>query len=137
MKRILILGAGPCGLSAAWELMDRDLEIVVIEKQDQVGGLGRTYEHKGFRFDVGGHRFITSSNSLLERVCELMGDELISSERRSIILLRGQQFQYPLSAADFLKKLPLWICARILIDYLVEVARMKLSPKPDVSFEDW
>jgi protoporphyrinogen oxidase len=137
MKRIVILGAGPCGLAAAWELIDRDLEVVVIEKEAQVGGLGRTFEYNGFRFDVGGHRFITASNALLQRVCNLMGDELITSTRRSIILLRGEQFQYPLSAGDFLHKLPLWTCMRIVADYLIEVARMKLHPQPDISFEDW
>ena len=137
MKRVAILGAGPCGLSAAWELIDRGLEVTVIEKEEQVGGLGQTFEYKGFRFDVGGHRFITASNALLQRVCDLMGDELITSNRRSAILLRGQQLQYPLSAPDILKKLPLSVCVRILADYLVEALRMKLSPKPDISFEDW
>jgi protoporphyrinogen oxidase len=137
MKRIVILGAGPCGLAAAWELIDRDMEVVVIEKEAQVGGLGRTFEYNGFRFDVGGHRFITASNALLQRVCNLMGDELITSTRRSIILLRGEQFQYPLSAGDFIHKLPLWTCMRIVADYLIEVARMKLHPQPDISFEDW
>src|SRR5205807_9125628 len=137
MKRIVILGAGPCGLAAAWELIDRDMEVVVIEKEAQVGGLGRTFEYNGFRFDVGGHRFITASNALLQRVCNLMGDELITSTRRSVILLRGQEFQYPLSAADLLKKLPVWVCVRIILDYLTQIARMKLNPKPDISFEDW
>jgi protoporphyrinogen oxidase len=137
MKKVVVLGAGLCGLSAAWELIGQDYEIALIERDEVVGGLGRTFEHEGFRFDVGGHRFITSSNSLLQRVCDLMGDELINSERRSVILLRGQQFQYPLSAPDILKKLPLWICARIVVDYLIEAARMKFNPQPDISFEDW
>lgn len=137
MKRVVILGAGPCGLAATWELMNRSCEVTVIEKENQVGGLGRTFEYKGYRFDVGGHRFITGSNALLQRVCDLMGDELITSARRSVILLSGRQISYPLSASDILKKLPPWICGRILFDYTVQALRTQFAPKPDISFEDW
>ncbi len=58
METIVILGGGPCGLSAAWELSTTGKNVVVIEAQSTLGGLCKTVSYKGFNFDLGGHRFI-------------------------------------------------------------------------------
>jgi protoporphyrinogen oxidase len=58
-KQVVIIGAGPAGLTAAYELARRDLNPIVLEKGDKVGGLARTEDYKGFYFDMGGHRFFT------------------------------------------------------------------------------
>ena len=50
-KKILVLGGGPCGLSAAWELSKYGYDVTVIEKEAKVGGLCITNEYKGYRFD--------------------------------------------------------------------------------------
>ena len=55
----VIIGAGPAGLTAAWELVKNGLDVTVFEKYSLVGGIARTEEHKGYRFDIGGHRFFT------------------------------------------------------------------------------
>ena len=58
-QQTVIAGAGPAGLTAAWMLARRGVRPLVLEQDDQVGGLARTVEYKGFRFDIGGHRFFT------------------------------------------------------------------------------
>ena len=57
-KRVVIIGAGPAGLSAAVDLAEAGRPVVVLEKDERyVGGIARTVEYKGYRFDIGGHRF--------------------------------------------------------------------------------
>jgi len=58
-ERVVVVGAGPAGLTAARELTKAGLRPIVIEKRARVGGLARTETFKGFRFDMGGHRFFT------------------------------------------------------------------------------
>lgn len=66
-KRALIIGAGPAGLTAAYELLKRtDIEPIVIEKSDYVGGISKTVNYKGNRIDIGGHRFFSKSHRVLE-----------------------------------------------------------------------
>ena len=59
MKKVLIIGAGPAGLTAAYELLEKsmDYEVTVLEESDTFGGISRTVEYKGNRMDMGGHRF--------------------------------------------------------------------------------
>ena len=56
---VVIIGAGPAGLTAAYELSKSQVESVVLEKDDVVGGIARTAEYKGYLFDICGHRFFT------------------------------------------------------------------------------
>ncbi|HXN91435.1 MAG TPA: FAD-dependent oxidoreductase, partial [Candidatus Sulfotelmatobacter sp.] len=61
-KHVVVMGAGPAGLTAAYELLKRDVPVTVLEKDPkQVGGLARTVEYKGYRFDIGGHRFFSKN----------------------------------------------------------------------------
>ena len=78
---VVILGAGPAGLGAAWALAGSGARVVVLEREPEVGGLCRTHAREGYRFDMGGHRFITADRPLLDRVTRLMGDELLLAER--------------------------------------------------------
>jgi len=94
-KRVTILGGGPAGLSAGKVLTDAGLNVTVFEMADDVGGLSRTHENNGFRFDLGGHRFFTKKNQLNEFLRDLLGDELIKVDRSSKIFLRGRYFNYP------------------------------------------
>ena len=62
---VVILGAGPAGLTAAWELRKHDVPVMVLEKDPRyVGGLARTVEHHGYRFDIGGHRFFSKNQEI-------------------------------------------------------------------------
>lgn len=136
-ERAVIFGGGPCGLSAAWEFARLGVPATVIEARPKLGGLCSTTEHMGFRFDLGGHRFISKNQALVERVRGLLGDDLLVGERRSVILLNGKAFAYPLSARDLLRQNSLALNLRALLDYLYSRARCRLSPGPEVSFEDW
>ncbi|MDO8141211.1 MAG: FAD-dependent oxidoreductase [Candidatus Brocadiales bacterium] len=136
-KKILVLGGGPCGLSAAWELSKYGYGITVIEKESRVGGLCITNEYKGYRFDLGGHRFISKNKELVENVCGIMGDELLTSHRKSVILLKGKTFEYPLSAKDIFLKMDIWTNMKAFTSYLIAVFTKIVFRKKDVSFEDW
>lgn len=137
MRNIVILGAGPCGLSAAWELARNGYPVTVIEKEPQVGGLCRTISYKGFRFDLGGHRFISRSHELIRKIQQLMPDELLLKERKSATWFKGRTYPYPLSAKDVLTKLPVSISLCSLSDYLKVSLRQKFDSLPEVTFQDW
>src|ERR1700679_1802399 len=92
----VILGGGPAGLSAAWHLASRGEPVVVLEGEDRVGGLCATHERDGYRFALGGHRFVSSDLELTQRLERLLGDDLLTSTRRSVVLHHGRAFRYPL-----------------------------------------
>ena len=137
MKTVVILGGGPCGLSAAWKLSGTGKNIVVIEAQSSLGGLCKTIRYKGFNFDLGGHRFISKNDELINKIKVLMGDELLVSERVSAIRLNGREFQYPLSAGDILKQTDIRFLSGCLMDYAYQSIYKKIRHSPDTSFEDW
>ena len=137
METVVILGGGPCGLSAAWELSKTGKKVVVVEAQSSVGGLCKTKSYKGFNFDLGGHRFISKNDELINRIKALMGSDLLVSERISAIKLNGREFQYPLSSGDILKQTDIMFLAMCLVDYVYQALYKKLKDSPDTSFEDW
>lgn len=136
-EQAVILGGGPCGLSAAWEFALHGVPVTVIEAQPKLGGLCATTEYRGFRFDLGGHRFISRNRALVERVQGLLGDDLLVAERRSVIFLNGKIFHYPLSARDLVRQNPVALNLLALGDYLYRRARCGLFPRPEASFEEW
>ena len=94
--RVVIVGAGPGGLTAGYLLAKEGVQATVLESDAVVGGLSRTVEHHGYRFDVGGHRFFTKIAPVDALWKEVLGDELISVPRLSRIYYRGRFFDYPL-----------------------------------------
>src|ERR1051325_3907750 len=79
-KRAIIIGAGPAGLAAAYELLKRtDIKPIVLEKGDFLGGLSRTVNYKGNRMDIGGHRFFSKSDRVMEWWLTIL--PLIASEQ--------------------------------------------------------
>ena len=102
---VVVCGAGPAGLTAAYLLAKAGHPVTVLEADDMVGGIARTVEYKGFRFDIGGHRFFTQMPAVQALWEELLGDELIDVPRLSRIHYEGKYFQYPLQPADALRGL--------------------------------
>src|SRR5574338_92386 len=98
--RVVVCGAGPAGLTAAYLLGQAGHPVTVLEADQIVGGLARTVEHQGFRFDLGGHRFFTQLPEVQAMWEELLGDELIDVPRLSRIYYKGRYFRYPLQVAD-------------------------------------
>lgn len=134
MTRSVIIGAGPAGLAAAWELSGRGLPAVVFERDLAVGGLARTVEHKGYRFDIGGHRFFTRSPEVREIWDKILGTEFLERPRLSRIYYRGSYFDYPLEAGPTLRALGALESARIVLSW----GRARLFPLPEErTFEEW
>jgi len=132
---VVILGAGPAGLTAAWELRKHDVPTKVLEKDPKyVGGLARTVEHNGYRFDIGGHRFFSKNQEIEDTWTEILGDELLARGRLSRIFYRGRFFAYPLKAFNALWNLGPIETARCLSSYAY--ARLRPIPNPR-SLEDW
>ncbi len=134
---VLILGGGPCGLAAAWELCDRGVPSIVLERETRPGGLCATVEHRGWRFDLGGHRFITGNRELQRRVTALAGDLLLEAERKSVVLAGGKRFRYPLAAGDLLRNLGVRANVAALGGFLWERLRRRFAPRDDATFAGW
>src|SRR5256886_16090392 len=97
------MGAGPAGLTAAYELLKREVAVTVVEKDPkQVGGLARTVEHNGYRFDIGGHRFFSKNDEVEALWTEILGPEMLNRGRLSRIYYRGRFFAYPIQAVNAL-----------------------------------
>jgi protoporphyrinogen oxidase len=131
----VIAGGGPAGLTAAYELSKHGHSCIVLESDQRlVGGISRTDEYKGYRFDIGGHRFFSKSNEVNRLWREILGDELITRSRLSRIYYDRKFFHYPLKPADALLKLGVLRSFRVGMSYL----KARLAPiKPEKSFEDW
>ena len=134
---IVILGGGLAGLSAGYALACAGRRVQVLEGGSAVGGLARTIVRDGFRFDLGGHRFLTSDARVERLVRELLGDELITVPRASRIFLRGKWIEYPLRPLSALFGLGLRTSAAILLGYAAARVARQLRPTPLVSLEDW
>jgi protoporphyrinogen oxidase len=133
----VVLGGGPAGLSAAWHLARHGERVVVLEAEPQVGGLCATHEQGGYRFDLGGHRFVSSDLALTQKLESLLGPDLLTAERKSVVLHEGRAFKYPLEAGDLVRNLGLRENLRALLGYAVARGRERISPHADVTFEDW
>jgi len=131
----VIIGAGPAGLTASYELMKHDVPTTVIEKDPTyVGGLARTVEHKGYRFDIGGHRFFSKNQEVEDLWTEILGPEMLTRGRLSRIYYRGRYFAYPIKAANALWNLGPIEAVRCMASY----AKARMTPVKDPrSFEDW
>ena len=135
MENLVIIGAGPAGLGAAYELAKRGVTCTVFDKNNQVGGLARTFEYKGFRFDVGPHRFYTKNDEVNRFWHEILGKDFIPVKRLTRIYYRGKFFQYPIQPLDAFLKLGLFTSTTVALSYLKGgLFRSKEEPK---NFEEW
>ena len=116
-RETIILGGGLAGLSAGWALTQAGRGVQVLESGDTVGGLARTVKRDGFRFDLGGHRFLTTDARVERLVRELLGPELVTVPRASRIYLRDKWIEYPLKPRSALFGLGLRASAAILLGY--------------------
>jgi protoporphyrinogen oxidase len=133
-ERVVVVGAGPAGLTAARELTKAGLRPIVIEKLGTVGGLARTERFRGFRFDMGGHRFFTKLDEVKKVWHEVLGDDLLRRPRLSRIYYDHRFFYYPLRPLNALLNLGPLTAAGIVLSYL----RWQLFPHPrEDTFEEW
>jgi len=130
----LVLGGGPAGLTAAYLLAKAEHPVTVFEADFQVGGLAKTIERDGYRFDLGGHRFFTKSGEVERLWHEVLEDEFLLRPRLSRIFWNGKFLHYPLRGPDVIKKLGFVELTRVSGSYLAAT----LKPKgKEESYEEW
>ena len=132
--RALILGGGPAGLTAGYELArSGKYQVMILEKQNSWGGLARTLYHRGYRFDIGGHRWFTKNQSLNNFFKKLMGEELRTTRRISRIYLDGKYYDYPLKLGSALMTMGPLTAAKAGMDYFWTRLKGRINPRPIIS----
>ncbi|OFY71369.1 MAG: FAD-dependent oxidoreductase [Bacteroidetes bacterium RIFCSPLOWO2_12_FULL_37_12] len=134
-KHVIIIGAGPAGLTAAYLLCKKGVPVTVLESDPvYVGGLSKTVQYKGFYFDIGGHRFFSKSKEVEDFWTEILGDDLLIRNRKSRIFYNGKFYTYPLKAIEALRNLGLFTSTLCVLSYIKARIFPVKNPK---NFEDW
>lgn len=140
---VVVIGAGPAGMSAAWQLAKRGARVEVVEQDSMVGGLAKTIcRRDDFCYDYGPHTFhireTEMSRRVVSEVLSLLYDQYRVLDRGTRIFLEGEYFTYPPQIREVLRKVNLGLGCQIGLDYLYASLRYALSPaKQEDSFEDW
>src|SRR4051812_26138038 len=132
----VIIGAGPAGLTAAYELLRRDARSapLVIEATSKLGGIARTEEYKGYRFDIGGHRFFSKAEEVNQLWDEVLKKDLIRVPRASCIFFNGSYYSYPLKLTNAIYNLGAQEALMIALSYF----KWKLRPhQEEENFQQW
>ncbi|MBT4277582.1 NAD(P)/FAD-dependent oxidoreductase [Candidatus Falkowbacteria bacterium] len=132
-KKIVILGAGPTGLAAGYELSRSKNQVVIIERNKKVGGLSRTEECNGNFFDIGGHRFLTKEKRVLDLWKNILKDDFLERPRLSRIYYNKKFFNYPLKIKNVLKNLGLLNSFLVIFSFL----KAKIKKQKEDNFEAW
>ena len=130
----LVIGAGPAGLTAAYELSELGVQSAILEADTVVGGISRTINYLGYRFDIGGHRFFSKVPLINELWQEMLGEQLLLRPRLSRIHYGGHFFDYPLKVTNALLGLGIVEAGLVGLSY----ANARLAPNlPETTFEQW
>jgi len=133
-NKVVIIGGGPAGLTAAYELCKKGIKSTILEKDTIVGGISRTVDYKGYHFDIGGHRFFTKVKAVNDMWHEVLRDDMLKCRRLSRIYYAKKFFYYPLRPFNLLAGLGIWNSFLICISY----AHAHFFPnKPEKTFEQW
>ena len=135
MPPVVVIGGGPAGLTAARELAEAGDPVVVVEEDSVLGGISRTVERDGWRFDIGGHRFFTKVKPVEDLWNEILpAEDFLLRPRKSRIFYKGKYFDYPLRATNALLNLgpkEAFLCG------LSYVAAHLRPPKDQTNYEGW
>ncbi|MBI3637910.1 MAG: FAD-dependent oxidoreductase [Candidatus Rokubacteria bacterium] len=141
-KPIVVLGAGPAGMTAGWRLAELGYPVVVLERDGAVGGMGKTIAIGPYKADFGPHTFhiraTKESEDVIEAIRPFFGPNPVVLSRGTRVLLRGKYYVYPLELVQVLFGLNPLLSARIIFDYVCATIRSLLAPaRRENSFEDW
>jgi protoporphyrinogen oxidase len=131
---VIIFGAGPAGVTAAYELARNGKSVLVFDKDKQIGGISKTIDYKGFLFDLGPHRFFTKSKEVNDLWSEMLGDDFLPVNRLTRIYYKNKFFFYPLKPMNALFGLGIFPSISIVGSYVYA----KLFPyKQEDNFQQW
>ena len=132
--KVLIIGAGPAGLSCGYELAKAGIEVEVYEASPFVGGMARSFDLWGQRVDIGPHRFFSKEKHINEFFTTLVKDDYTLVNRMTRIYYRNRFFHYPIKLFNVLRNLPPTTIFMILFEYV----RIRIFPYKDPkTFEEW
>ena len=130
----IIFGAGPAGLAGAHKLVKNNKSVIIFEKEKQVGGISKTVNFKGYRFDLGGHRFFTKNKEVNQLWQETLGRDFLVRPRLSRIFYKNKFFDYPVKPLNALRGLGFFESMLIGFDFL----KTQIFPsKEEKNFEQW
>ncbi len=133
-RKVMIIGAGPAGLTAACVLSKAGVESIVLEKDRLVGGISRTVNYRDYYFDIGGHRFFTKVKAVDDMWKDLLGADLLRRKRLSRIYYNKKYFSYPIRPFNALFSLGIWNSAVVLLSFLYA----QIFPwRNEETFEHW
>lgn len=131
---IIIVGAGPAGLTATYELMKAGYQSILFEKCRIVGGISRTESYRGYYFDMGGHRFFTKIDEVSAIWHKVMGKDFLKRPRLSRIYYDSKFFFYPLRPLNAFVNLGPVESILIVMSYI----KMQAFPYPqEDTFDQW
>jgi len=134
---VVIIGAGPAGLSAGYELCNSKKKVLVLEKKYQVGGLAETKVFGDYRYDIGPHRFFTKNEEVYNLFIKMLGDDAVKVNRKTRILFKNSYFDYPLSPVNALFGLGIFESIQIGFSYIFARIKSYLRLSRIENFEDW
>lgn len=133
----IVVGAGVAGLAFALEAVERGFSVAVFERDSEVGGLSRTLEYKGYRFDYSAHRFHSSNPNVLARVKDVMGSDFSRYSQRSRILMFGRWLKYPFELQNLLRAMPAKDAFLSGTDFLLSMIQRALSGSKSAKFTNY
>ena len=137
LSKFTIIGAGPSGLAAAYELSRNNYEVTVYEKANIVGGLARTIEYKNCKYDIGPHRFYTLNKEINNFYKNILGADSINVKRLTRIFYDKKFFYYPLTPFNTLINLGFTKALKILSSYFFSKIKLISNSYKITNFEDW
>ena len=137
MYDVIIIGAGPAGLTAAYELSDSDKKVLVLEKKPQVGGLAETKVFDDYRYDIGPHRFFTKNQEVYDLFLNVLDKDAVEVNRKTRILFKKSYFDYPLTPLNALFGLGIFESILIGLSYIFARIKSYIGITKINNFEDW
>lgn len=137
INQVVVLGGGVAGLSAAWKLSEHNIPVTVLEREKEVGGLSRTTNFRGFRFDYSAHRFNSNNPEVIHRFKKLIGNHLLKKEKKTYIVHWGKYLTYPPKAFEVAKAMPKLLLLQATFDIFLTHVTNLFNKKKNRSFTDW
>ncbi len=135
--RVAVIGAGPAGLTTAYQLAKRGMDVEVYEASAAVGGMSRSCSLWGQTVDLGPHRFFSTDARVNRLWLEVVGADYRMVNRLTRICYNGRFFHYPLEPVNALWNMGLFEAARCVGSYLREKVRSSSDPDAPATFESW